>query len=189
MGGVLPAYIHVNTGVVDARHLIVKAFLRTDQDICVMCDDDTIPPIEWPGIVEHVAEGRADICAAVVPIAVEGTTFLPNVFRRDDTMSKGYALDNAFIKEKGLQEVDAVGTGLIAIHRRVFEDKRLVAPFKASFGDGPGEDVSFCRRAKEAGFLLTVDFDIWCDHYVEVHANGLANAYMSIIHRGLGGDE
>jgi len=184
MGSAAPTYVKCTTGVVDARHLIVRTFLKTDWDICVMLDDDIIPPPDWRRLVEHVAVGKADVCAAVCPVALEGTVFLPNVFLRDDSLEKKYRLSLDYIRETGLQEVDAVGTGMIAIHRRVLTDKAMKDPFKADFTSGAGEDVSFCYRAKRARYKVCVDFDIWCDHLVQVHANGMANQYMKLLSEG-----
>ncbi len=183
MGTAAPTYVHCNTGVVDARQMITEAFLQSDAEVLVMCDDDIVPPPIWDRIVSHVIQGRADVCAAVCPIAMENTVFLPNVFQRDDSLPKGYRLSTDFIRLSDLHEVDAVGTGLIAIHRRVLEDKRLKNPWKTSFVNGMGEDVAFCRRVKAANYQLMVDFDVWCDHYVHFHANSLANAYMEVVNR------
>lgn len=186
LGEASPHYVHCNTGVSDARQMIVNHFLQSEAEICVMCDDDVVPPPDWSRICDHLIEGRADVCAAVVQIIVEGTVFLPNVFIRDDRLDKGYRLSNEFIRETGLQEVDAVGTGLIAIHRRVLSDRKLRDPFRVDFTKGAGEDVAFCRRAKQANWKVAVDFDIWCDHRVDVSANGVAEAYVRIINEGLG---
>lgn len=183
LGAAMPSYVRCTTGVVDARNLITGNFLQSDCEILVMCDDDVVPPEIWPRIIDHVAEGRADVCAAVVPIAMEGTVFLPNVFQRDDSLLKGYRLSTDYIRLTGLHEVDAVGTGLIAIHRRVMEDRRMEHPWASSFQTGMGEDVSFCRRAKKARWRVCVDFDVWCDHMVTFHANGVANAYMEVVNR------
>jgi hypothetical protein len=180
MSAYQPSYVHNNTGVVDARQQIVDHFLSTRADVLVMCDDDVVPPANWDRIASHVIQGRADVCGAVCPVALEGTVLLPNVFRRDDNLSKGYKLSTDFIEMEDLQEVDAVGTGLICIDRRVLEDRKMREPFKASFIKGGGEDVRFCRRAKDARYRVMVDFDIWCDHRINVDAIGLANAYMEV---------
>ncbi len=182
LGAYSPRYVRCTTGVSDARHLIVKDFLASDGDICVMCDDDVVPPELWGQILNPIDELKADVVAGVAPIGMEGTIFLPNVFIRDDSLSRGYRLSTDFLRETGVQEVDAVGTGLIAISRRVLLDKRMREPFRADFsGKGTGEDVQFCKRAKECGYKVAVDFDVWCDHMVEIHANGIANAYMTVL--------
>ncbi len=185
LGGALPTYIRCNTGVSDAREIIVQHFLAGKCEILVMCDDDVVPPEDWLRIVEHVEEGRTDVCAAVCPIILPGTVTLPNVFERNPALERKYQLSARFIRENGLQEVDAVGTGLIAIHRRVLEDKRMQKPFSVDFGYGMGEDVRFCERAKKSRWKVAVDFDCWCDHMTLVHANGIGAAYMEIINEGL----
>lgn len=185
LGGALPTYVRCNTGVSDARGIITRHFLASKAEILVMCDDDVIPPQDWLRIADHVAEGRTDVCAAVCPIILEGTVTLPNVFKRNPDLQRKYQLSAEFIAYNGLQEVDAVGTGLIAIHRRVLADKGMQNPFQADFSSGAGEDVRFCERAKKARFKVSVDFDCWCDHMVTVHANGIGDAYMKIINEGM----
>lgn len=57
------------------------------------------------------------------------------------------------------QQVDAVGTGAILIRREVFE--ALAPPwFEVGFderGRNVSEDVTFCHRAREAGFSVWLD--------------------------------
>ena len=182
-----PIYVRCNTGVVDARRIIVQAFLEdpTAPDVLVMCDDDVVPGEEAGWVVSHVVQGRADVCAAVVPICLEGTVLLPNVFIRDDSLPRGYKLSAELLRERGLQEVDAVGTGFIAIHRRVLTDRRMKDPFRTDFLNSTGEDVFFCKRAKAARFGVFADFDVWCDHHVEISANALSNAYVTVINAAL----
>ena len=183
LGHFNPIYVRCNTGVADARSTIVAQFLESDAKVLVMCDDDVVPPEGWTKVVSHVQLGRTDVCAAVVPICLEHSVFLPNVFERNDSLPKGYQLNAEFLRKEGVEEVDAVGTGLIAIHRRVLEDKRMKGCFLADMSKGKGEDVLFCERAKKARYKISVDFDIWCDHMTLVHANGVANAYMEIVNR------
>jgi hypothetical protein len=178
-----PNYLRCTTGVADARTLIVRSFLENPAkpEVLVMVDDDVIPPVNFMDIAGHVLTGRADVCAAVVHVQLDGAVFLPNVFQRDDTLPRGYKLSTDFLRYEGLQDVDAVGTGLIAIHRNVLTDRRMKDAFKADFTSGAGEDVLFCRRALKARFTVKADFDIWCDHRVDSSAVGLANAYMNVI--------
>ena len=70
----------------------------------------------------------------------------------------------------GLQEVDAVGTGCMLIHRRVLES--LQAPFTRKWNkDGTmntGVDFNFCQKAKEKGFKIYAHYDYPCDHFKEL---------------------
>lgn len=62
---------------------------------------------------------------------------------------------------KGLEEVDVIGFGAILIRTEVFV--LTEAPWFATPYDGQGfvgEDVFFCRKAKEAGYKIFVDHDL-----------------------------
>ena len=64
---------------------------------------------------------------------------------------------------EGLEAVDYVGMGVMMVKREVFE--KLDAPWFAipysTVGNHYiGEDVYFCRKAKEAGFEVLVDHDL-----------------------------
>jgi GT2 family glycosyltransferase len=66
-------------------------------------------------------------------------------------------------------EVHAAGTGVMLVHRRVFETieepwfwvEMFQSPAKADW-QFMNEDIAFCRKAREAGFK------IWCDPLAEV---------------------
>lgn len=184
----LPIYIRGNASVSDVRNRIVQDFLQTDSQLLVMCDDDVIPP---DNALVNLIDGthKFDVVAGVCLIVRPGTTHLPNVF----TYRKGkggYDIDMRVFGNHGLIQVDAVGTGLIAVQRRVLEDKHLKAPFAAQYSkDGVmdvGEDLTFCRRASARGYKIAVDMDVFCEHHVETHTNALALAYSNHIEYALG---
>jgi GT2 family glycosyltransferase len=62
-----------------------------------------------------------------------------------------------------------VGTACVMIARRVLEHRAMAAPFQFRFdGDGirtTSEDVSFCLRAREAGFTVWASKRYSCEHY------------------------
>jgi hypothetical protein len=78
---------------------------------------------------------------------------------------------------RGLIEVEACGTGLICIHKSVFEKfvQEGQLPFlideeerKSAARTGilkVGEDISFCRQAKALGFTVHVDLSVHAEHY------------------------
>lgn len=81
---------------------------------------------------------------------------------------------------KALAEVDWVGFGCVAVHRQVFLDilakvpgVRSEAPqdaktphgFFTAYEAGPtGEDIAFCKRAKEAGHPSFLDMSVHASH-------------------------
>ncbi len=59
----------------------------------------------------------------------------------------------------GLEEVEYVGTGMMLIKREVFES--LKEPyFFYDIENNVGEDVNFCRKAREAGYKIYIDHDL-----------------------------
>lgn len=75
--------------------------------------------------------------------------------------------------QKGLQKVDAVGTGCFLIARRVFENLKMQkAPFSRRWNEQGlavrGNDIAFCEKARRNGFEIWTHFDYPCDHYLEI---------------------
>lgn len=95
-----------------------------------------------------------------------------------------------FTDREGLQEVDAVGCGMILYHRRVFEHPEMQ---KAPFTRGTdqygrvnlGADLAMCQRAKKAGFRIWCAFEYPCDQFSELSMNEMARAF-SELHQALG---
>jgi hypothetical protein len=64
----------------------------------------------------------------------------------------------------GLEEVEAMGFGCICVHREVFE--AMPPPWfhipwnEQTMKYDCGEDVYFCRKAKENGFQVMLDHDL-----------------------------
>lgn len=80
----------------------------------------------------------------------------PVAYKTLDTSQPVYIPNDA----TGLVEVGMVGMGLMLTETRVFET--IPSPWFASewrpeYRDYEGEDVYFCRRAKEQGFRIMVD--------------------------------
>ena len=83
--------------------------------------------------------------------------------------------------KKGLQKVDAVGTGCILISRRVFDnpEMRKGAFVRKLNPDGTverGNDISFCERATGQGFEIFAHFDFKCQHFSEIELHEVARA-------------
>ena len=62
--------------------------------------------------------------------------------------------------QEGLQPVDYVGMGVMMVKREVFEKIEqpwFAIPYSTVGGHYTGEDVFFCRKAREAGYEVFVD--------------------------------
>jgi len=85
--------------------------------------------------------------------------------------------------KKGLQKVDATGTGGFVIHRRVFDNKDMIAPFLRQWNkDGTvnkGNDISFCERARKNGFEIYAHYGYSCMHFVELELGEVIEAFMN----------
>lgn len=84
--------------------------------------------------------------------------------------SVGYLFRYEWPQPPGLLEVDATGAAFLLTKREVFE--KIAESLKP--GEGPfdqiewGEDVSFCKRARAAGYKVMVDTSIEVGHVGEV---------------------
>lgn len=148
--------------ITNNRNMIVQKFLAIkDCDYLMMIDDDIIPP---PNIL-NLVDFEKDIITPLMFVQQKGT-LIPLYLRRN---ADGIYDAGNYLKEKGLQEVDATGTGCIIIKREVLE--KLDHPFRNEYDrDGIkklGNDFNFCKRAKELGFKVWVHLDYISDHISE----------------------
>lgn len=178
----LPHYEVGNASVADVRNRIVRVFLtQRDEDALVMCDDDIIPPMGAGSIVDFAVDKSA-VVAIPCPVVRPGSVVLPNVGSRDG--KGGYAATIADAMKTGIERVEVVGAGFICIPRTILVNHKLRAPFAATYSEGGeltmGEDISFCRRVRKAGYGVYADFDQMCEHVSTLHLSGIASAYISM---------
>lgn len=93
---------------------------------------------------------------------------LTNGVRPEGSCVTHYWHNQDVIGAKGLQEVQAVGMGCTLIPMAVF-DQIGPRPWFHYEPDDAGwplvsEDIPFCRKAREAGFTVSVDPEIRCGH-------------------------
>jgi len=141
------------------RNTIVQKFLAEKYDYLMMIDDDTVPP---PSVV-NLADYDKDVVGALY-FMYQKTEIMPVAFdRAEEGLYQPIKIDD----KDGMVEVDAIGTGVIMIARRVLE--KIKAPFVNEYdADGIklfGLDIAFCRKAKEQGFKIFVNLDYVCDHW------------------------
>jgi len=169
------------------RNEIVKKFLETDFDYLVMLDCDIIPPLNFLSLVDFDKDIIGGLCFAcknrqgrdiILPLALEKK---PSERKDVDWKYKPLKLNG----NEGLIEVDAVGTGAIIIARRVLEHPKMKPAFIDYYDENglriEGLDLSFCRRAKEAGFKVYTHTDFPCSHWTPMD---LMQIYSDEIKKG-----
>jgi hypothetical protein len=147
--------------VSDNRNGIVKRFLASDYDYLLMIDSDN-PPIRNP---LELVRLDLDIVACPTPMYKEESIMI-NCFN----IHPGGGYRSMTDTKTDLFECDRVGTGCILIARRVLEKIKL--PFATWVDeDGnhlEGEDFTFCKKAKDAGFKVWGHWDYLCHHFKTV---------------------
>lgn len=164
-------------------HHIVNAFMAGDYDFWLSMDADN-PPQNNP---LDLVELDKDIIGLPTPIwhYTQKPKERPIYWNAYDYVpGKGAYREHQ--TRKGLQRVDAIGTGCFLISRRVFEDPEMRnGPFTRKLNlDGTvdrGNDISFCERARERGFEIYCHFDYPCNHFSEVELNEVSQAIMGMM--------
>lgn len=169
-GRLLARIFHVSGLYVgDNRHAIVERFLTMGVDWLLQVDTD----IEFrPELLEQMLRLARDgrkVIAANVPLGTSYPTVAFNLADGEEGVCPMWECLPAMPVDRDVIECDAVATAVIMIHRDVFEGiaardgqcwfHHLYLPVSAA-GTAPrdflfrsiGEDVSFCVRAKRAGF-------------------------------------
>lgn len=156
----LPASRPISTN----RNEVARDFLAGDWDYLFFFDDDVLPhknpfdllDLELP-VVGGVYPGRD----------LKGLHF--HVYKFGEGMpSPIKLLSYPSESREGLQQVDSVATGCMAIHRSVLE-KIGPAPFLELMNDNgecmTSDDISFCWRCKENDIPVYAHWDHICSHF------------------------
>jgi hypothetical protein len=170
-----------------ARNCIVKTFLNeSDADWLVMIDDDEVVPENfW----QLCTVRDADVVSGLTPVWVGNmdpeTMLRVNNYGVDDK-NRCYNLPTPDESMVQPYRVPIVGTGCIAIRRRVF------APKPHGVGDQPfyfthledrkvrgGEDINFSVECNRAGFTLAVHPAVRFDHMKEIPLWQVENYYRA----------
>lgn len=143
---------------------------RKDADYVLFCDDDIVVTKDT---LERLLSHKKDIVAGLCTKRIDPPE---PVFRQWKDEIQNYGIIIEWPQGK-LVEVDATGTGLIMISRKVIEEVALnYYPFSKKgdgfwfeFLRGPhgaewGEDVSFCWKARRLGFQIFVDTSVVPGH-------------------------
>lgn len=152
------------------RNFVTKRFLTGTADFMMMIDNDVVPAQNPLDLLQM----DLDIVVFPTPMFEPGKTgdypIYMNVelLEHPDGLTDGYVL----MQPDPLVEIATGGTGCILIARRVLEHPDLHPPFMDAYDeDGirrQTEDITFIRRAREAGFSAWAAMEYKCSHYKEV---------------------
>ena len=170
-----------------SRNKIAHKFLETDAKWLFMLDDDMIPSIGRSGWYRSWvpdARGASDqaLSRGVLHrlIGAGKTLVGAAYFGRQEGGKLACSNQSLAADARGYADkvvpVDWIGTGCLMIHRKVFEairekypelvssDPEMPFDYFLPLGNGNGEDVSFCKRAKAAGHQTYIDLGIPVKH-------------------------
>lgn len=148
-----PDFLYVEAGMVDeARNFAVKQAIDEKYDYLMMIDHDN-PCTKNP--LELILYDK-DIIFCPTPTMNRGAL--------------GYNVSPFKNQKPGLIKVHDAGTGCVLISRKALEG--IPKPlFETKLDkDGlmeQGEDITFCQKARDAGFDLYSHTDFACHHYKE----------------------
>jgi hypothetical protein len=166
-----------------SRNKIAQKFLETDAKWLLMIDDDIIPCIGRPNWMKSTVPNARNMNDAPLQrhalqrlIGANKTLIGGAYFGRQEgapLMCSDRSLEpKARAYQDEVAPVDWVATGCMLVHRKVFQDIEEKYPeLKSPIPNGEfdyfhpinsatGEDVSFCKRAKESGHQPYIDLGL-----------------------------
>lgn len=150
----LSTTLHFNMGseVAMQRQQLVEQALDTSCTHIMWIDSDMKFPVET---INMLLSYKKDIVAGNYSTRVP--PYRPVAFANKNN------LDKRIFNGTGLQEVFAVGSGMMLVRRSVYEN--MSKPYyKIEYSDDytslVGEDIYFCNKAKEHGYSVYVDHAI-----------------------------
>jgi GT2 family glycosyltransferase len=150
-----------------ARNIVVDRFLASGREWLLTVDTDIILPA---CVVTRLMARNQPLIGALINVN-EDKPF-PQIYHRVADLGTGgfgvFLVQHKY--EPGeLIKADATGAGCMLIHRDVFEAIPGRPPFRW-YQHEPiglemfGEDFTFCKRAKAAGFQLYIDTAVHAGH-------------------------
>ena len=149
---------HLNEAL--TRNQITQEFVAGPWDVLAMIDDDVAPPLGFLDLVEHL-DTHGMVGVPYLHFTAEGRV---DYTIYEDHPDGGYLFAEP---ELGLNTCDAVASGCILIHRRVF-DVLGDTPFRMSHDPRrpASDDFVFCQDMRQAGFTIGYWWDgTPADHY------------------------
>ena len=161
---------------ISCRNLLTNDFLNSDYEYSFWVDDDIIPM----GDGLALANFKKDI---VSQICLVGKNDKLVTLALDKIGEEQYRPIDPRRLKAPLTEVDAVGSGAVMIHRRVFE--KLGPPWWKDKNNemgarSLGHDFLLCDRAKAAGFKIYVDPRVIASHITTINLRGVYDLMLDM---------
>lgn len=151
--------------IYEARNDFVKQALSANVDYVLWLDSDMIfPPDTLQKMLRHMEDGK-DIVTGLY--FRRRAPFTPVLFSKLDLEHGTWEGCDDYPTD-GLFEVDGCGFGCVMVRKTVFMDMYLNYQTWFNPEYGCGEDLAFCRRAKQLGYKIWVDPSIQCGHVGQV---------------------
>lgn len=145
---------NIGSVITIARRNLTEIFLKSDFDYAWWVDSDMKFPIDAP-----------------IRLLNRGVPLVGCNYRRRRFPNPGFTgmmgQPGSFTElvtddsSPAMQDVDVLPHGCVMVHRSVYEkipQPHYIQDFDANLNLEIGEDIYFCRKAREAGF------QVWCDH-------------------------
>lgn len=153
-------------GIGEHRNVMVNNFLQGNYDFLLMIDSDNPPPKNVLDLIELDKE----VIGLPTPIQMSPIRGLTEIFWN---IFKG-GLPTKEVGQ-GLQEVEAVGSGVILIRRDVLE--KVKHPFTTVRNEEDlrivGTDLAFCQKCQKQGIKVWTHWDFKCSHYKTIDISTL----------------
>jgi GT2 family glycosyltransferase len=148
------------------RNFVVDQFMASNCEWFLSVDTDIILP---ECVVQRLLARRQKLIGALIYVAAD--PIFPQVYNKIADFGFGGAgqyLVNETWEPGSLVKADATGAGCLLIHRDVFDaiprDRNPLVRHEHEGTQMFGEDFTFCRRAKAAGFQLYIDTSVKAGH-------------------------
>jgi hypothetical protein len=156
----VPVEVRVERGgnVARNRNRLTERFLASEKEwLWYLDDDQVLLPGTLPQLLKH---GVSVVSGLYVS---RNYPFLPLVY--GEAREDGRAQLKECRHETGRMQVEAVGAGCLLVNRAVIQ--QLTPPYW-TLGqvepDALSDDLEFCRRVRQAGYPIWVDFDTRVGH-------------------------
>lgn len=153
--------------IYDARNSFAKQAIKVGADYVLWLDSDMIFPQDTlKKMLRHMAEGK-DIVSGLY--FRRRDPYTPVIFKQLGVVD-GKQVNEGYddYPPESIFEVAACGFGCVMMKTSVLFDVGMEKGNWFEPAEGYGEDLAFCRRAKDLGYKIWCDSTIKCGHVGQV---------------------